>query len=56
MRPLEPAGWKTAFGWVAGVALSILFLASGVWKITDPQSAAMRMSQALVPEIGRAHV
>ena len=50
MRPLEPAGWKTAFGWVAGVALSILFLASGVWKITDPQSAAMRMSQALVPE------
>ena len=50
MRPLEPAGWKTAFAWVAGVALSVLFLASGLWKITDPQSAAMRMSQALVPE------
>jgi uncharacterized membrane protein YphA (DoxX/SURF4 family) len=50
LRPLEPAGWKTAFAWVAGVALSVLFLASGLWKITDPQSAAMRMSQALVPE------
>ncbi len=50
MRSLEPAGWKTAFAWVAGVALSVLFLASGLWKITDPQSAAMRMSQALVPE------
>jgi len=50
LRPLEPAVWKTAFAWVAGVALSVLFLASGLWKITDPQSAAMRMSQALVPE------
>lgn len=50
MRPLEPAGWKTAFAWVAGAALSVLFLASGLWKITDPQGAAMRMSQALVPE------
>ena len=50
MRPLEPAGWKTAFAWVAAIGLSVLFLASGLWKITDPQSAAMRMSQALVPE------
>lgn len=50
MRPLELAGWKTAFAWVAAIALSVLFLASGLWKITDPQSAAMRMSQALAPE------
>jgi uncharacterized membrane protein YphA (DoxX/SURF4 family) len=50
LRPLEPAGWKTAFAWVAAIALSVLFLASGLWKITDPQSAAMRMSQALAPE------
>jgi uncharacterized membrane protein YphA (DoxX/SURF4 family) len=50
LRPLEPAGWKTAFAWIAAIALSVLFLASGLWKITDPQSAAMRMSQALVPE------
>jgi uncharacterized membrane protein YphA (DoxX/SURF4 family) len=50
LRPLEPAGWKSAFGWVAALVLSALFLASGLWKITDPQSAAMRMSQALVPE------
>jgi uncharacterized membrane protein YphA (DoxX/SURF4 family) len=50
LRALEPAGWKTAFAWVAAIALSVLFLASGLWKITDPQGAAMRMSQALVPE------
>jgi uncharacterized membrane protein YphA (DoxX/SURF4 family) len=50
LRSLEPAGWKTAIAWVAAIALSVLFLASGLWKITDPQSAAMRMSQALVPE------
>ncbi len=50
MRPLDPAGWKTAFAWGAAIALSVLFLASGLWKITAPQSAAMRMSQALVPE------
>jgi len=50
LRPLEPAGWKTACAWVAAIALSILFLASGLWKITAPQSAAVRMSQALVPE------
>jgi len=50
LRPLDPAGWKTAFAWIAAIALSVLFLASGLWKITDPQSAAMRMSQALVPE------
>jgi uncharacterized membrane protein YphA (DoxX/SURF4 family) len=42
-------GWKTAAGWVAALSLGILFLASGLWKLTDPQGAAMRMAQARVP-------
>jgi uncharacterized membrane protein YphA (DoxX/SURF4 family) len=50
LRPLEPAGWKSGFAWTAAILLSALFLLSGLWKITDPQSAAMRMSQALLPE------
>jgi len=48
--PLERAGWQTAVNWVAAVLLGLLFLVSGIWKITDPQTAAMRMAQARVPE------
>ena len=50
LAPLEMAGWKSALSWVAALLLAALFLASGIWKITDAQSAAMRMTQALVPE------
>ena len=50
MRPLELPGWKTRLSWVSAVLLFILFLVSGVWKITDLQAAAMRMAQARVPE------
>jgi uncharacterized membrane protein YphA (DoxX/SURF4 family) len=44
------AGWKNALSWVAALLLAALFLASGIWKITDAPAAAMRMTQALVPE------
>jgi len=47
---LELPGWKTALSWVAATLIALLFLASGLWKITDVQSAAMRMAQAKVPE------
>lgn len=47
---LELPGWKTALSTVAAVLIALLFLASGLWKITDVQSAAMRMAQAKVPE------
>jgi uncharacterized membrane protein YphA (DoxX/SURF4 family) len=36
--------------WGSAILLGLLFLASGIWKITDPQSAAIRMAQARVPE------
>ena len=47
---LELPGWKTALSWVAATLIALLFLASGLWKITDVQGAAMRMAQAKVPE------
>ena len=50
LPPLELPVWKTALSWIAAVLLACLFLASGIWKITDAPAAAMRMVQALVPE------
>ena len=47
---LELPGWKTAVSWVSAVLIALLFLVSGLWKITDVQGAAMRMAQAKVPE------
>ncbi len=48
--PLELPGWKTALSWAAAVLIALLFLISGIWKITDIQTAAMRMAQARVPQ------
>ncbi len=47
---LEVPGWKTALGWSSAILVSLLFLISGLWKITDVPSAAVRMTQARVPE------
>ena len=47
---LELPGWKTALSWAGAIAISLLFLVSGVWKITDAPNAAVRMAQARVPE------
>jgi uncharacterized membrane protein YphA (DoxX/SURF4 family) len=49
LTSLELPGWKTALAWFSAFVLSVLFLVSGIWKITDPQGAAVRMTQALVP-------
>jgi uncharacterized membrane protein YphA (DoxX/SURF4 family) len=48
--PPDLPGWKTASSWIAAILLAVLFLVSGVWKITDAQGAAVRMAQAKVPE------
>jgi uncharacterized membrane protein YphA (DoxX/SURF4 family) len=50
LGPLDLPGWKTSSRWVAAILLAVLFLASGLWKITDAQGAAVRMAQARVPE------
>jgi uncharacterized membrane protein YphA (DoxX/SURF4 family) len=50
LTPLDRPGWKTLLNWIAAFLLAALFLASGIWKITDAQGAALRMAQARVPE------
>ena len=41
--------WKIWLCTLSAFLLALTFLVSGVWKITDPFSAAVRMTQALVP-------
>jgi uncharacterized membrane protein YphA (DoxX/SURF4 family) len=43
--------WKICVGGCAATLLSILFLVAGIWKITDPVAAAVRMTQAQVPHM-----
>jgi uncharacterized membrane protein YphA (DoxX/SURF4 family) len=50
LSPLELPSWKTAVNWLAAFLLGVLFVISGVWKITDVPSAAVRMVEARVPE------
>jgi uncharacterized membrane protein YphA (DoxX/SURF4 family) len=47
---LDLPKWKWALNWTAAVLLAILFLSSGIWKITDVQGWAVRLTQAKVPE------
>jgi len=47
---LDLPGWKSTLSWVAAGLIALLFLVSGIWKITDVQGAAMRMAQAKVPQ------
>ena len=49
MRPLELSGWRRALSWVAAILLAALFLLSGLWKITDAQAWAQRITQLLFP-------
>jgi len=49
LRPLELPGWKSALSWVAAVLLAVLFLVSGLWKITDAQGWAQRITQLRIP-------
>jgi uncharacterized membrane protein YphA (DoxX/SURF4 family) len=47
---LDLPGWKSALNWAAAVVLGLLFLSSGIWKITDVPGWAVRLTQAKVPE------
>jgi uncharacterized membrane protein YphA (DoxX/SURF4 family) len=49
--PLLLPQWKNAVALTCAVLLALLFLVSGVWKITDPIRAATLMTQALVPHV-----
>jgi uncharacterized membrane protein YphA (DoxX/SURF4 family) len=47
---LDLPGWKSAVNWGAAILLALLFLSSGIWKITDVTGWAVRLTQAKVPE------
>jgi hypothetical protein len=51
LAPAAPAGWRNAAGWTGAILISLLFLVSGMWKVLDAPAAAVRMKQALVPEV-----
>src|SRR5262252_3206628 len=46
----ELPGWKSWFSWTAAVLTAALFLAAGIWKITDAPGAAVRLAQMKVPQ------
>lgn len=47
---VEQRNWRDVPGWTSAVLISIVFLVAGLWKITDPIGAAVRLAQAKVPE------
>jgi uncharacterized membrane protein YphA (DoxX/SURF4 family) len=47
---LDLPGWKTAVNWAAAALLALLFLSSGIWKITDVTGWSVRLAQAKIPE------
>ncbi len=42
--------WKTAVGWAASILIAVLFLASGIWKISDPFGWSVLLHQLKVPQ------
>ncbi|HXM42368.1 MAG TPA: DoxX family protein [Bryobacteraceae bacterium] len=50
LAELDVPGWKTALSWAAAILLALVFLVSGLWKLTDAPGAAVRMAQARVPQ------
>jgi uncharacterized membrane protein YphA (DoxX/SURF4 family) len=50
LAELELPSWKTTVSWVSAILLALVFLVSGLWKLTDAPGAAVRMAQARVPQ------
>ncbi len=48
--PREQLAWLTWLNWISAVLISIVFLAAGLWKVTDPIGAAVKLAQLRVPE------
>jgi uncharacterized membrane protein YphA (DoxX/SURF4 family) len=49
LQSLELPAWKVKLSWVASALLAILFLTSGIWKITDGPAWAARIIELRVP-------
>ena len=46
----QGTSWKTTLSWVGAILLALVFLVSGLWKLTDASGAAVRMAEARVPQ------
>lgn len=46
----EQQGWRTFINWTSAILIAAVFLVAGLWKVTDPSGAAVRLAQAKVPE------
>lgn len=44
------SAFRYALNWTAAILISIVFLVAGIWKLSDPAGAAVRLAQARVPE------
>jgi uncharacterized membrane protein YphA (DoxX/SURF4 family) len=49
--PAELSPWKNWLSVASAVLLALTFIVAGVWKVTDPLAAAVRMTQARVPQL-----
>jgi uncharacterized membrane protein YphA (DoxX/SURF4 family) len=47
---LDQPAWKTALSWLGALIVAVLFLASGIWKATDPTGWAVKLTQAKFPQ------
>jgi uncharacterized membrane protein YphA (DoxX/SURF4 family) len=45
----EPT-WTRWLNWTSAILMAIVFLAAGLWKVTDPIGAAVKLAQLRVPE------
>jgi uncharacterized membrane protein YphA (DoxX/SURF4 family) len=50
LADFERPVWQTALNWVAALLTALLFLVSGIWKITDMPHWAVALHQFKVPE------
>ena len=48
-QTLEMPPWKSVVNHIAAVAVAVLFISAGVWKITNPFAVSRMLEQLLVP-------
>ncbi len=48
--PQAQGGWRAWINWTAAILIAAVFLVAGLWKVTNPAEAAVRLAQARVPQ------
>jgi uncharacterized membrane protein YphA (DoxX/SURF4 family) len=47
---IEQRTWQNWLSWTGAIIMAVVFLAAGLWKVTDPIGAAVKLAQLKVPE------